>query len=163
MVGGRRVGRRSAERDEPPTTAEEVAASIAQRPRDFSSKEAQCIQCHGPTAPGDGKDGGPEKDYDDWNKEKLPGDLARWLLPKQELHPRNLRLGIYRGGRRPLDIYRRVRGGIPGTPMPAGGEGTTAVLKPDDIWHVVDYVLSLPYEEASEPARFERTTTAMRK
>lgn len=150
------------ERENPPTTPEEVAASIARGREIFLSKEAQCIQCHGPTALGDGKDGGPEKDYDDWNKEKKPGDLARWLLPKQELRPRNLRLGIYRGGRRPLDIYRRVRGGIPGTPMPAGGEGATAVLKPQDIWHVVDFVLSLPYEEASEPAHFETTTTAMR-
>lgn len=145
-----------------PKTREERAASIARGREIFLSKEAQCIQCHGPTALGDGKDGGPEKDYDDWNKEKKPGDLARWLLPKQELRPRNLRLGIYRGGRRPLDIYRRVRGGIPGTPMPAGGEGATAVLKPDDIWHVVDFVLSLPYEEASEPAHYETTTTAMR-
>jgi mono/diheme cytochrome c family protein len=149
------------EREDPPSNPAEVAASIARGRDIFLSKEAQCIQCHGPTALGDGKDGGPEKDYDDWNKEKKPGDLARWLLPKQELRPRNLRLGIYHGGRRPLDIYRRVRGGIPGTPMPAGGEGATAVLKPNDIWNVVDFVLSLPYEEASEPAHFETTTTAM--
>ncbi|HEX5447380.1 MAG TPA: cytochrome c [Pirellulales bacterium] len=137
------------------STPEELAASIERGRTLFLSKEAQCIQCHGPTALGDGKDGGPIKDYDNWNKMKLPGDMDRWLLPKQVLRPRNLRLGIYRGGRRPMDIYRRVHSGIGGTPMPAGGEGATPVLKAEDIWHVVDFVLSLPYEEASEPARFE--------
>ena len=137
------------------STPEELAASIARGQELFKSKNAQCLQCHGPTALGDGKDGGPEKDYDNWNKMKLPGDMDRWLLPKQVLRPRNLRMGIYRGGRRPLDIYRRVHSGIAGTPMPAGGEGATPVLEPADIWHVVDYVLSLPYEEASEPLRFE--------
>lgn len=140
-------------------TPDELAASIDRGRTLFLSKEAQCTQCHGPTALGDGKDGGPIKDYDNWNKNKLPGDMDRWLLPKQVLRPRNLRLGIYRGGRRPLDIYRRVHSGIAGTPMPAGGEGATPVLKPDDIWHVVDFVLSLPYEEASEPARFEEHET----
>src|SRR5207248_2464538 len=33
--------------------------------------------------------------------------------------PRNLRLGVYRGGRRPLDLYYRIHDGINGTPMPA--------------------------------------------
>jgi mono/diheme cytochrome c family protein len=146
----------------PPTkveasTPEELAASIARGREIFLSKAAQCIQCHGPTALGDGKDGGPLKDYDDWNKDKQPGAMAHWLLPKQELRPRNLRMGIYHGGRRPLDLYRRIRGGIPGTPMPAGGEGATAVLKAEDIWHVVDFIQSLPFEEASEPAHFEAT------
>ncbi|HEV3343871.1 MAG TPA: cytochrome c, partial [Pirellulales bacterium] len=136
-------------------TPEELRQSIAKGREIFASKAAQCIQCHGTTALGDGKEGGPLKDYDDWNKDKKEGDLARWLLPKRELQPRNLRLGIYRGGRRPLDLYRRIRGGIPGTPMPEGGAGPKAVLKPEDIWNLVDYVRSLPFEEGSEPAQFE--------
>ena len=141
-------------------TPQDLRESIAKGRAIFFRKDAQCTKCHGPTALGDGNDGGPEKDqlFDDWNKDKKEGELAYWLMPtKQPLRPRDLRIGIYRGGRRPLDIYRRIHQGIPGTPMPAAGAGATAVLKPDDIWHVVDYVRSLPFEEESEPAQFEAT------
>ena len=62
--------------------------------------------------------GGQIDPFDDWNKEKKPGDMDRWLLPRQVLKPRNLRAGIYRGGRRPLDFYRRVHAGILGAQMP---------------------------------------------
>jgi len=63
-------------------------------------------------------------------------------------------LGVYRGGRRPLDLFRRVDQGIPGTPMPAGGPaspGAEGTLSEEEIWHLVDYVRSLPYEPASRP------------
>ena len=56
--------------------------------------------------------------------------------------PRNLRHGTYRGGRRPLDLYYRIHAGINGAPMPAA-KGTVA---PEDIWHIVNYVRSLPYD-----------------
>jgi hypothetical protein len=45
-------------------------------------------------------------------------------------------------GRRPLDLYYRIHAGINGAPMPAA-KGT---VPPEDIWHIVNYVLSLPYE-----------------
>jgi len=61
------------------------------------------------------------------------------------LQPRNLTLGQYRGGRRPVDIFRRVYAGIKGTPMPAFGR---TALKDDEIWDVVNYVMSLPYQSA---------------
>ncbi len=136
------------------STPEELAASIAEGRKLFLNKDAQCTKCHGPTGLGDGNDGSPEKLFDDWNKDKKPDDLARWLLPKQELQPRNLRLGIYRGGRRPLDIYRRIHAGIPGGPMPGAGPqpGKKETFTPEQIWHLVDYVRSLPFESASEPA-----------
>jgi hypothetical protein len=54
----------------------------------------------------------------------------------------NLRLGVYRGGRRPLDLYYRIHAGINGAPMPAA-KGT---VPPEDIWHIVNYIRSLPYE-----------------
>jgi mono/diheme cytochrome c family protein len=111
-------------------------------------KTANCIKCHGPNGLGDG---GGEDLYDDWNKQKPKEPNAHWSLPPQELKPRNLRLGIYRGGRRPIDIYRRIFSGIKGTPMPAAGN----VLKEPQIWDVVNYVLQLPYEEKSEPAMGE--------
>lgn len=68
----------------------------------------------------------------------LEGDALR----PRTIPPRNLRHGIYRGGRRPLDLYYRIHAGINGAPMPAA-KGT---VPPEDIWHIVNYVLSLPYE-----------------
>ncbi len=146
------------------STPEELAASIAEGRKLFLNKDAQCTKCHGPTGLGDGNDGSPEKLFDDWNKDKKDGDLARWLLPKQELRPRNLRLGIYRGGRRPLDIYRRIHAGIPGGPMPGAGPapGKKETFTPEQIWHLVDYVRSLPYEAASEPAEGETHVASAR-
>jgi mono/diheme cytochrome c family protein len=68
----------------------------------------------------------------------VDGDaLAPRMIP-----PRNLRLGVYRGGRRPLDLYYRIHAGINGAPMPAA-KGT---IPPEDIWHIVNYIRSLPYE-----------------
>jgi len=68
----------------------------------------------------------------------LDGDALR----PRTIPPRNLRHGIYRGGRRPLDLYYRIHAGINGAPMPAA-KGT---IPPEDIWHIVNYVRSLPYE-----------------
>ena len=65
-------------------------------------------------------------------------------LPLRPILPRNLRLGIYRFGRRPLDLFRRVHEGINGVPMPGGA--ATPGFTPDEMWHVVDYVRSLPFE-----------------
>ena len=63
-------------------------------------------------------------------------------LKPRTIPPRNLRVGIYRGGRRPLDLYYRIHAGINGAPMPAA-KGT---VPPEDIWHIVNYIRSLPYE-----------------
>lgn len=124
-------------------STEERLASIARGREIFrDAKNAQCITCHGPTGLGDG---GQEL-YDDWNKDKTEETIGFYSLPKQPLDPRNLRLGIYRGGRRPIDLYRRIYAGIKGTPMPAAGK----VLQPEQIWDLVNYVRSLPYEEASQ-------------
>ena len=59
-----------------------------------------------------------------------------------QLPPRDLHRGIYRGGRRPIDIYRRIVVGIKGTPMP----GTANKLQPEQVWDLVNYVLSIPTE-----------------
>jgi hypothetical protein len=83
-----------------------------------------------------------------------PAEVAEmWSLPIQELKPRSLRMGIYRGGRRPLDLYRRISVGIKGAKMPGAGPspGNAGVLKPEEIWTLVDYVQSLPYQESSNP------------
>jgi mono/diheme cytochrome c family protein len=80
--------------------------------------------------------------------------VADHLLPVRNAIPRNLRTGMYRGGRRPLDLYRRVHQGIAGTPMPAAGPaspGAQGTLTEEEIWQIVDYVRSLPFEPASRP------------
>jgi mono/diheme cytochrome c family protein len=79
-------------------------------------------------------------------------DLARWKLAVLEAHaleprmidPRNLRMGVYRGGRRPIDLYYRLEAGINGSGMPK------APLDELEKWQVIDYVLSLPYEPGGE-------------
>ena len=133
---------------DPAADKEAYLASVERGRQLFrDSKTANCIKCHGPTGLGDG---GGEELFDDWNKVKPANnkpEIALWLLPKQELRPRNLRLGIYRGGRRPADLYRRIHVGIKGTPMPAAGNVLT---QPGQIWDIVNYVLSLPYEASGE-------------
>ena len=52
---------------------------------------------------------------------ELREEVAAGLLPPRNAIPRNLRMNMFRGGRRPLDLYRRVHQGISGTPMPASG------------------------------------------
>jgi hypothetical protein len=74
----------------------------------------------------------------------LDGDA----LTPRTIPPRNLRKGIYRGGRRPLDLYYRIHAGINGAPMPAAA-GT---VSPEEIWHIVNYVRSLPYDFDGELA-----------
>jgi hypothetical protein len=67
-----------------------------------------------------------------------------------------LRQGLYRGGHRRIDIFWRVYAGIAGTPMPASGPasaGAQGTLTEEEIWNIVDYVLSLPYETPSRPLR----------
>jgi mono/diheme cytochrome c family protein len=157
----------------PIDTPEQLQASIKAGRELFLGGKAQCTKCHGPNALGDGSDVAL---FDDWNKNKKVAEtekqihetkdaearkhlqrvLASWLLPEQELRPRNLRLGVYHGGRSPADIYRRIHAGINGTPMPAAG-ANPATLKPEEIWHIVDYVRSLPYEAMSMPQVGETT------
>ena len=74
--------------------------------------------------------------------EKFTRVLDGDALKPRTIPPRNLRQGVYRGGRRPLDLYYRIHAGINGAPMPAG-KGT---IPPEDIWHIVNYIRSLPYE-----------------
>ncbi len=128
---------------------EVLAASIAKGRELYLAKDSQCVKCHGPEGDGNGE----EKElYDDWNKPKKgvtpeqTAALARlFKLPLQRLRPRDFRKGVFQGGSGPADLYLRICVGIKGTPMPAAGPapGVPGPLKPDEIWHVVDYVRSL--------------------
>lgn len=123
----------------------------------YYGSAANCVKCHGDTQLGDGQ----VTDYDDWTKEyhdwaggtpelrkeKLTEYLALGGFEPRNIRPRNLRKNVYRGGRRPIDLFRRVKNGIEGTPMPAAAPSLTS----DDIWCLIDYVRSLPYESLSQP------------
>lgn len=89
---------------------------------------------------------------------RFHGVLDGDALQPRTIPPRNLRQGIYRGGRRPLDLYYRIHAGINGAPMPAA-KGT---VPPEDIWHIVNYVRSLPYGFDGELGADRATTSVQR-
>lgn len=138
--------------------ASKVVPTVARVPDDAASRErgrllymsdkAKCYTCHGSKGRGNGlaaedfwKKPGSNETYD------KRGLHDTWGNP---LPPRDLTRGQYRGGRRPIDVFCRVYAGIKGTPMPAFG-GT--VLKDSDIWDLVNYVMSLPFDEAVPSAK----------
>lgn len=131
-------------------TVPRVADDAASRERGrllYMSDKTKCYTCHGMRGKGDGA---ATEDF--WKK---PG--TEELYPRRGLHdawgnplqPRNLTLGQYRGGRRPVDVFRRLYAGIKGTPMP--GFGKTA-LKDEEIWDIVNFVMSLQYQ-SPQPAK----------
>lgn len=147
---------------EPPAdrSEQELAESIAKGRELFYSNRANCASCHGPSGLGDGQ----LTDYDDWNRtvkefaEAHPDvDLAALgALPVQSIKPRNLRQGIFRGGRRPVDLYYRIHAGINGVPMPGVGPsapGLEGTLSPEEIWNLVDYLRAMPEEALSQPPK----------
>jgi mono/diheme cytochrome c family protein len=150
-------------------SAEELLSS-QRRGRDlFYGTVANCVKCHGESALGDGV----LTDYDDWagefigkeaNQKQLIREFVAVGLPyPRPARPRNLRQGVYRGGMRPIDIYWRIRTGIEGTPMPAAtmkpeGDANAKGLTPADIWDIVNYIQSLPFEPISNP--FDAVPTA---
>lgn len=118
------------------------AASLARGRELFLSARTECSACHaadgrgqGPNVYGELKDeagnvtGVGYKLKDDWGNEARPADLTR---------------GFYRGGDRPIDLYRRIHQGIKGTPMPAFGGSLT----PEQIWDLVNYIYSIRYQNA---------------
>ena len=63
---------------------------------------------------------------------------------------------VFTGAVGDRSIFLRVSAGIAGTPMPASGpaaEGAQGTLTEQEIWQIVDYVKSLPYEPASLPQK----------
>lgn len=170
----------------------DLAESIAKGKDLFYSTKANCAKCHGWSALGDGQTTDFDdwsKAIDEAHKslnadiatldsssemtseeraalakhvDALASALKSDSLPPRNAKPRNLRQGIYRGGRAPYDIYRRIYAGINGAPMPAVGPptpGAPGTLTNDEIWNLVDYVMSLPYEPISQPPRQQRAVS----
>ena len=75
-----------------------------------------CASCHGPTGRGDGLD----KPVDDSGR---------------PIQVRDLTSGAFRGGTAPREIFKRIRCGVPGTPMPA-----QVALGDDEVWQLIHYV-----------------------
>lgn len=136
-------------------TKQELFDSIDRGRELYYTAKANCYSCHGPTQLGDGNLGL----YDDWTKElynwqsevdedgsKKAEFMELGGLEPRIIRPRNLRIGQYRGGRRPLDLFWRIHNGIDGAGMPAANG-----LTHDEIWDIVNYVLWLPYEKLSHP------------
>ena len=102
------------------------------------------------------KDEDLERLHEDRSRVQEMQVVADTLYKPRNAIPRNLRQGIYRGGRRRIDIFHRIYAGIAGSPMPASGPasaGAEGALTEEEMWNIVDYVLSLPYEPASQPQK----------
>jgi mono/diheme cytochrome c family protein len=92
--------------------------------------QLSCFKCHG-------RDGRGNKTLDvgkdDWGRIAYAADLTT---------------GMLHGGRRPIDIYRRIHSGINATPMPAfaqpdSGKGETVTQRSETIWHLVHFITSV--------------------
>ena len=108
----------------PPRTEETVLAGAK------AFAEFACVKCHGADARGSKS---ADVGQDIWGRTAYPANLA---------------LGMLHGGRRPVDIYRRIYSGIHGTPMPSSKDPNTAVgetpeARSDRIWHLVHFVTAV--------------------
>jgi mono/diheme cytochrome c family protein len=88
-----------------------------------------CNRCHG--VDGRGGTRGVDVGTDAWGRKAAAADLTS---------------GMFRGGGRPIDVYRRIHSGITGSPMP--GFVSQFASDPDAIWHLVHYI-----EDMSERRR----------
>src|SRR5438093_4414443 len=103
----------------------EVSSSEASIKRGKEMFEAiECHKCHGT----EGRADGPSRPElkDEWGFPVAPANLTkRWT---------------FRGGASRTDIATRLANGVLGTPMPAFLD---SVEKPEDIWHLTHYIVSL--------------------
>jgi len=84
----------------------------------FASEATGCISCHA--------DYGRQARYlyDVWGGSVRVADLTE---------------GVYRGGKTPLDLFQRIRGGISAAGMPAATS-----LSEEQVWDLVHFVQALP-------------------
>jgi mono/diheme cytochrome c family protein len=122
------------------------------------TKEVDCTSCHGPLAKGDGPSFVAQSVFNDVVFSGSPSGMGERLarydkatldLWKQSLddwgnplRPANLNRSVYKGGRRPIDLYWRIAKGINGAKMP----GHFPAIGPEKIWDLVNFVLALPYD-----------------
>jgi mono/diheme cytochrome c family protein len=94
-----------------------------------------CTKCHGRNGKGGHQPGITPADLgkDDWGHVAYPADLTS---------------GMLHGGRRPIDVYRRIYAGINGTPMPAFAtayqdDPNTPQDERETIWYLVHFIISV--------------------
>jgi len=106
----------------------------------FLGEKAKCASCHGELGRGNGPSTEAFNDVPGKPgvKSDVPGLFDIW---GNIIKPRNLTQDVFRGGRRPVDVYRRIHSGIKGTPMQAFG----STLTDEEIWDLVNYVYSIPH------------------
>lgn len=90
-----------------------------------------CESCHGATGVGDGSSAYALRDGRD-----------------APIKPRDFTTGVLRGGDTPQDIYRRLRTGLDGTPMPAFDSRSDR-----DLWDIVHFVMTLRRTGGGEQIR----------
>jgi mono/diheme cytochrome c family protein len=105
----------------------------------FLGKTLNCADCHGAY----GRGNGPQTMAFEKNPVtgEVYGEAGLHDIWDNLNQPRDLNLGIYRGGRRPIDIFCRIHAGTKGSRMPSFKN-----VPHEDIWNVVNYVLSVPFE-----------------
>lgn len=120
----------------PPRTPETVHAGAV------AFAEFACVKCHGADARGSKA---ADVGQDIWGRTAYPANLA---------------MGMLHGGRRPIDVYRRIYSGINGTPMPSSKDpntvaGETPEQRSEKIWHLVHFVTSV-IEDNDVPAAAQK-------
>ena len=95
-------------------------------------QQIECWQCHGQAGRGDGRSAPGLEDYLDFPT--FPANLTQnWT---------------FNGGGTVEDIYRRLRTGLDGTPMPTFSDLIeSGVLTDDQLWSLTHYVRSLAPDE----------------
>jgi mono/diheme cytochrome c family protein len=122
--------------------------------RNATGNKADCVSCHGPLGRGDGPDFPGREVFD---RIIIEGEGVGHLDPKtqqlwlnahddwgQPIRMFDLNSGLFKGGRRPIDLYWRIANGINGSKMPAH----FLLLEPASIWDLVNFVQALPAEPA---------------
>jgi DMSO reductase family type II enzyme heme b subunit len=120
----------------------EVASSTESIKRGKEMFEAiECHKCHGTEGRADGPSRAELKD--EWGHPIPPANLTKpWT---------------FRGGAGRTEIATRLANGVLGTPMPAFLD---SVEKPEDIWHLTNFILSLGPESPHYATLIQVTSTS---
>ncbi len=99
-----------------------------------------CAACHGVEGRGDGL--------------QVMADSLGYPIK-----PRDLTAGIFKGSSSSEDLYYRIAGGIPGSPMP----GYQLAFKDEEIWNLVHYVQTLPKPGMEERSHVKKISFIARR
>ncbi len=102
--------------------------------------KVSCAGCHGAQGKGDGQ-------------QKMVDTLG------YATRPRDLTAGIFKGGSSSKELYLRMIGGMPGTPMPS----YSGTFTQEQVWDLIHYVQTLSKEGASERVRLKFSQIKARK